>query len=329
MSKDVDRHPESGYAWIPAAEGGGIVHEGKQLANSPMLKVLRASSELIPRLPHAWSSRLLSLLQAKGGPPAGARSGLEVDQEKSAGVTTWHLTPSTAPRGTVVFLHGGGYVQGPDAGQWRWLAKICHGVGVAAAAILYRMPPAHPFPQALEDAVAAITAMETAGRLKAGTWVLAGDSAGGGLALATAQALIERDGPRPAGLLLTAPWVDLALDDAKQRTRDPMMSASFLRWCTALYSDGHPVSDPRLSPLYGEMHGLPPVHLNVGTEDLLQPDVNRLKEALDAASIPVTFIEQQGGVHTYPQLGGAAADWTVRDQIRWVNDLLAVPQDRS
>jgi acetyl esterase/lipase len=82
------------------------------------------------------------------------------------------------------------------------------------------------------------------------------------------------------------------------------------------------VTDPRLSPINGDLHGLPPVHLNVGTRDLLLPDVRRLKYGLEDVGVPVTYIEQEGGVHTYPQMGGAAAEWAVREQVKWVEGLL-------
>jgi acetyl esterase/lipase len=168
--------------------------------------------------------------------------------------------------------------------------------------------------------------MHADGRLGSGSWILAGDSAGGGLALAVAQVLRDRGGPSPAGLLLTAPWVDLELDradlDAAAHS-DPMLSRSFLRWCAQLYADGVPLTEPRLSPINASLAGLPPVHLNVGTLDLLRQDVVRLRDGLIRAGISVTFIEQDGGVHTYPQLEGAAAEWAVRSQAEWVTDVLS------
>ncbi len=168
--------------------------------------------------------------------------------------------------------------------------------------------------------------MRSAGLLSESCWILGGDSAGGGLALATAQALRDAGDPLPAGLLLTAPWVDIEMEHpdllAEQR-RDLLMGRTVLRWAAERYADGTPLDDPRLSPINGSMFGLPPVHVNVGTVDLFLADNRRLRTALDAAGVPVTFIEQEGATHTYPQkITTAEAEWTIRSQVRWIRDRL-------
>jgi acetyl esterase/lipase len=189
------------------------------------------------------------------------------------------------------------------------------------------MPPRHPQPAALQDVVSAVTAMHASGELPSGRWVLAGDSAGGGLALAAAQALRDSGGPLPAGLVLTAPWVDLEMAnpelDASDPT-DPILSRSLLGWSARLYANGLALDDVRLSPINGSMSGLPPVHLNVGTRDLLRPDVRRLRNALQEAGVPVTWIEQEGGIHTYPQqVDTPEAQWTIQSQVAWLGRMLA------
>jgi acetyl esterase/lipase len=203
---------------------------------------------------------------------------------------------------------------------------MCQRAGVAAAGVIYRMPPRHPFPAALDDAIAVIEALQAEGRLSDGTWLLAGDSAGGGLALAAAQTLRDRGKPLPAGLLLTAPWVDVEManpDLNASELTDPFLTRKLLGWTARLYADGVALRDPRLSPINGDMRGLPPVHLNVGTRDLLQPDVRRLQQALLRADVPVTYIQQEGAMHTYPQMAGAAGEWAVREQVKWIADRLA------
>ena len=145
--------------------------------------------------------------------------------------------------------------------------------------------------------------MCASGELTDGRWTLAGDSAGGGLALATVRTLRANGCPLPAGLLLTAPCVDLAMTnpdlDASEPT-DPFLRRGWLLWAGRLYAAGTPLEDPALSPINGSFAGFPPVHLNVGTRDLFLPDVRRLRDALQRAGVPVGYVEQQGALHTYP-----------------------------
>ena len=316
----------SEYKFVPAAEGGGIVPEGRQAADSRALKLAGKSFGAVPLLPRSLSSRLLVVMQPQNAPGTKIIGDLSVERDQPGGVPTYWLAAEQRSSGTIVSLHGGAYIAGPQAGQWGWLAKLCRRAGVAGAAVMYRMPPRDPFPAALDDSIAAIEALQGVGHLREGSWLLAGDSAGGGLALATAQALRDRGASLPAGLLLTAPWVDLEMAnpelDASELT-DPFLSRKYLGWSARLYADGVALSDPRLSPINGGLDGLPPVHLNVGTRDLLRPDVQRLRDGLLQAGVPVTYIEQEGGMHTYPQMAGAAGEWAVREQVRWTRNLLA------
>ena len=110
-----------------------------------------------------------------------------------------------------MYLHGGAYMAGPVFLQWKLLAEIHRQTGLAAAMVLYRRPPQNPHPAALDDVVTAIRSLHANGELREGHWVLAGDSAGGQLALSAAQQLRDTGGPMPAGLLLTAPLVDMEL----------------------------------------------------------------------------------------------------------------------
>jgi len=223
-------------------------------------------------------------------------------------------------------LHGGAYTAGPNRGQWAWLAEMQRRTGFAAAMVLYGMPPRHPFPAALDDALAAVHDLCATGTLTDGRWVLGGDSAGGGLVLAVAHALRDAGHALPAGLVLTAPWVDLAMEHPDTwRDLSPAFEAgrSILRWAAELYADGVPLDDPRLSPLNGSMHGLPPVHVNVGTGDPFLGDVRRLRGALEAAGVAVDSVEQDGASHTYPQqIITPEAEWTMRAQARWIRDRL-------
>ena len=158
--------------------------------------------------------------------------------------------------------------------------------------------------------------------------MLAGDSAGGQLALAAVQQLRDADGPMPAGLLLTAPLVDMEL--AHPDTVAAIEAAGIKRdarfwWAFELYADGLPFSDPTLSPINASVAGLPPVHLNVGTEDFFLHDVRRLREALRDAGVPVSYTEQEGAEHVYALRSRTPqARWTVAEQVRWLREVLSL-----
>ena len=193
--------------------------------------------------------------------------------------------------------------------------------------VRYRMPPRHPFPAALDDAVAAIRAMRASGVIDDGRWILGGDSAGGGLALAVAQTQRDAGDPLPAGLVLTAPWVDIEMEhpDLLAQPGEAMaLGRSLLRQSAERYAAGVSLDDPRLSPINGSMDGLPPVHVNVGTRDLFLPDIRRLRAAFDAVGISVTSIEQEDATHTYPQqVTTPEAEWTIRSQSQWIRERLS------
>ena len=240
----------------------------------------------------------------------------------AGGVPVTWLAPELASEGVLVFLHGGGYFAGPDRGQWAWVAEVQRRTGLAAVMVLYRMPPRHPFPAALDDALSAIGALCATDQIRDGRWILSGDSAGGGLALVATQARRDAGEPLPAGLLLTAPWVDVAMehpDTACPEREDLAVGRSILRWGAERYADGVPLDDPRLSPLNASMHGLPPVHLNVGAEDLFLADDRRFCAALEAAGVDVASIEQAGAGHVYPhRTTTPEAEWTIRSQVSWI-----------
>ncbi len=159
----------------------------------------------------------------------------------------------------------------------------------------------------------------------------------GGCSAATAQAGGSRwpwrrrsrdsDGPLPAGLVLTAPWVDLETAPDPGSSAEPRefeIGRAMLRWAAIRYAAGVPLTDSRLSPINGEMDGLPPVHLNVGTADPFLFDIRRLRAVLEAAEVPVESIEQECAPHVYPQnVDTPEAEWTIRAQVRWIREVLA------
>ncbi len=194
---------------------------------------------------------------------------------------------SDAPLANILYFHGGAYVMG----GFNTHGRFCGHLAVAAQARVwlpdYRLAPEHTFPAALDDALAAYQSMLDEG-LNPHQITLAGDSAGGGLALATAIAIRDQGLPLPAAIVLLSPWVDLTLGGASHQVcgdKDPMLSTAGLRRSAAAYRHGLPAGDPGCSPVYGDLSGLPPVQIQVGSEEILLSDAQLLAERLQAAGV--------------------------------------------
>jgi epsilon-lactone hydrolase len=185
---------------------------------------------------------------------------VEEEEGELGGVPALRVaTPASRPDRHVLYLHGGGYVTGSPELYRHLLWRFAEAAGAQIAAIDYRLAPEHPFPAALDDAVAAWRALLAEGadpRLAA----VIGDSAGGGLALALALKLRDRGMPLPAAIVGISPWTDLALTGASLRGNagaDPMLNADDVPHLAARYLAGADPRDPYASPLYGDPSGLP------------------------------------------------------------------------
>lgn len=266
---------------------------------------IRLSGLMLRQLPTLPPRMALALVAASRSTRPPLMTGRRAAAERgSAGAVplVW-LHRAHTDRGVVVYLHGGAYVMGPVAAQWRWAAAIGRASSLAVAVLRYPMAPDHPHPAAINDTVAAIASLQDDGTLTPGRWALAGDSAGGGLALAVLQRLRDQRRDPGAATILIAPWVDLALTHpaiAATERHDPMLGRAWLGWAAALHAAGTPPADPLLSPLHADLTGLPPVHLSVGTRDLFVHDVRLFRQRLAEARVSVGFIEEPGAVHIYP-----------------------------
>ena len=185
--------------------------------------------------------------------------------------------------GAVLYLHGGGYTVGSIATHRSLAAHLSRETGRPVYLLDYRLAPECPFPAALQDALA-----EGVDGV-AGQVVLAGDSAGGGIALATAQWLTARGTHRPAALALLSPWADPG--KVAERRRDLVVNRRWGSACAAAYLGTGDPADPRYAPMLGKLDGLPPTYLFAATRELLQQQCFELAAALRGAGVRVRYVE--------------------------------------
>ncbi|WP_417320878.1 alpha/beta hydrolase [Erythrobacter aureus] len=185
------------------------------------------------------------------------------------------------------YLHGGGYVMDIAAVHWDTVADLCERLGASATVPVYPLAPENKAPEVL--AAMHSLYLELAARHGAQNITVMGDSAGGGMSLALAQMLKADGGPMPGSLVLYSPWLDATATAEGQRAierRDRMLAVSGLEACGAMYSGDLARDDPRVSPLFGDLEGLPPIAIFSGTSDILIVDGRRLAKRLDEPGMP-------------------------------------------
>ena len=198
--------------------------------------------------------------------------------------------PDALPGRHILFLHGGGYITGSPALYRHILWRFAQACRAEIAAIDYRLAPEHPFPAALDDAVAAWLTLLAEGADPRRCAVL-GDSAGGGLGLALALRLRDEGLPLPGAVMAISPWTDLAItgESCRNDAGDPMLKSDCLKPFAAQYLQGTDPCHPYASPLYGDPRGLPPVLIQVGSDEILRDDSTRMASRLREAGCAVTL----------------------------------------
>ncbi len=241
---------------------------------------------LRPAVSLGWQRRWSNVITRIFREPAGTAS----EPLEMAGIAALKLRPPKAVPGNVMlYLHGGAYILGGPASHHGFVAQLGNAAGYEAYLLDYRLAPEHPFPAAREDALAAYRWLLQQGHAPQHI-VIAGDSAGGGLALSTALAIKNEQLPNPAALVLISPWVDLTLSGDSinaRRSRDPVLRPEWLAWSAKYYCRDHPAEHPGCSPLFGDLAGLPPMMIQVGTEEILFDDATRLRQRAEKAGVSV------------------------------------------
>ena len=305
-----------------------IVHSPRGLVEALLATLLRWSLKLVlkpvfaPRWSIASQRRCLRALARTTLVPRG----VAIAPSHVGGVAGEWLRRSVAPpalTGVVLYLHGGAYCIGGPRTHRALTARIAKASGLPVFALDYRLAPEHPFPAALDDALAAYHALHAIGPV-----VLAGDSAGGGLALAVALALRDAGSPPPAAIALLSPWVDL-VRQAQPMVEPPgeaMLSEAWAQACAAHYLAGAPAAMQLASPLRAELRGLPPTLIQAGTDELLHGQALQLHERLLDAGVEVRCEITAGRWHVFQIHGGAlrSADEAIARLARFALAALAV-----
>jgi acetyl esterase/lipase len=197
----------------------------------------------------------------------------------------WNIPENAAGKRVMLYLHGGSYVAGSFKSHREMVFRLARAVCARALAVDYRLAPEHPYPAALEDAVAAYTYLLNIGTDSADI-IIMGDSAGGGLALALLLELRTKKIPLPACVTCLSPWTDLTGSGNTMQSNsniDPVLTAQFLDDGARYYTNGMDRTIPAISPLFGTFEGLPPLLVQVGTDDILLDDSKRLVELVRKA----------------------------------------------
>jgi len=232
-----------------------------------------------------------------------ALTGFTVEAVDVDGVAGELITPpGDLEPGTLVALHGGGYVLCSAATHRRRFAQMGLAARCRVLNVDYRLAPEHQFPAALDDGLAALW-----WALDRGPAVLVGDSAGGGLALAVTLAHRDCGGRRPSGVVAISPWADLTLageSHTSHRERDPFAHIDDLPTYASMYLGPTPPTHPLASPVFADFDRMPPLLIQVGSEESLVDDARAVAERAAAAHVPVRLEEWSGMFHTWHAYAG-------------------------
>ena len=235
--------------------------------------------------------------QKFGNIPAGIR----VEALSINGMTAEWIAPVGASKEKVIFYtHGGGYISGSCTDHRMHVAKFVEGTGLPALLFDYRLAPEHPFPAAVEDSVMAYCWLLEQG-IAPENIIIVGESAGGGLCLATLVSLRDQGIPLPCAGVSLSPWTDLKCSGESYRTnarKDISTLGSWEIWGGYYVGDNDP-THPWLSPLYADLKGLPPVMIQVGDNEILLDDSRRFAEKARLAGVDVTLQVWEGMVHCF------------------------------
>ena len=228
--------------------------------------------------------------------------GVERESLKIGNIPAEWIIPQKADHNKVIlYLHGGGYAIGSKQTHRSLVGQIAKKAGYCALLVEYRLAPEDPHPAALEDAIAAYRWLLETGH-DPNDIVIAGDSAGGGLSMATMLQIRDEGLPMPACSVLIAPWVDLTISQDSVYNhidRSPMLFLREMKTWARNYAGIYPLDHPKVSPMYADLTGLPPMLIQVSDSEVLVDEDTILATKAKEAGVDVTFQQFNGLIHVW------------------------------
>ena len=216
----------------------------------------------------------------------------------------------------ILYCHGGGYTSGSFRYARSITNKLASSTSMDVLSFDYRLAPENPYPAALEDAMNVWDHLMYHG-YGARDIIIAGDSAGGNLALALTLKLKEQGRLLPRGLVLFSPWTDLTMSGKSHKEKaelDPILSAEYLQRCRESYAPEMELKNPLISPVFGDFTGFPPTYIQVGTNEILLSDSTKLQRQLQKYHVPVKMEYYPGMWHVF-QMSPLKAAYNAMDQV--------------
>lgn len=257
--------------------------------SNPEIDALRAAIAARPQ--PADLAEMRKAIDARGL-ANGLAGDVTVTPVSAAGVNAeWTATPNAAANRAILYVHGGGYVIGSLDSHRHVVAEIGRAAATRVLALDYRMAPEHPFPAAVDDALAGYRFLLARG-FAPGHIALAGDSAGGGLVVAAMVAIRDAGLAPPACGWAISPWVDMEVSGASMTSKageDPTVQRAGIEFMAKTYLGGADPRHPLASPLHADLRGLAPLLIQVGAAETLLDDATRLAARAGAVNVPVTL----------------------------------------
>lgn len=241
--------------------------------------------------------------------------------DEANGRTIWRLTPKSSRSDKVIFyFHGGGYVVNISSAHWNYLEALSSGTGATLVVTDYPLAPRH-------TATDAYACMETAyDKLASGVSsdkiVVMGDSAGGGMALGFVHQRRKDGKSVPGQVIVLSPWLDASLanpDIDAVEDRDHLLGTRGLIQAGRAYAGKLDMSDYRVSPMFGNYEGYPPLSIFQGTHDLLLPDARKLVDQFDKAGLPYNYYEYPGQSHVWAMFGFPESDAAIKQIVKLIS----------
>ncbi len=235
----------------------------------------------------------------------------------------WISTPGVLNEQVILYLHGGGYVAGSIKSHENLAARLSRVSKLRVLLIDYRLAPEHIFPAAIEDSTKAYRWLVSNEEILPKDMIIGGDSAGGGLTIATLVKLRDDGDKLPVAAVCLSPWTDLAVTGDSIKTNadiDPFVPAVAVEIMAKLYYGDEDAKNPLVSPLYANLHGLPPLLIQVGTAEVLLDDSIRVADRAKAAGVDVQLEIWQDMIHVF----AAFAEWAPEGQqgIEQINEFI-------